>query len=168
MTLIRYATLDDLDEIMLIIMQAKQSLKEAGIPQWQTGSPNEATICHDIHNNHTIVMCEEDRIIATVALLFEEEPSYKTLKGGSWLQDNAYATIHRIAVASNATQQSIATSLINHCIDLTRKQALASLRIDTHTENTKMLGLIRKFPFEKCGMITLSDGSPRLAFEMLV
>ena len=46
-----------------------------------------------------------------------------------------------------------------------RGKKIQHLRIDTHENNKVMQHLILKNGFEKCGIIYVDDGSPRVAFE---
>ena len=39
------------------------------------------------------------------------------------------------------------------------------LRIDTHENNAVMQHLVEKHGFQRCGIIHLEDGAPRIAFE---
>lgn len=164
----RHAQLNDLDSIMTIINHAIDNLRIDGVPQWQNGSPNRDILRDDIQNNHTILMFDNDRLVATLCLMFDEEPTYKSLSGGSWINNGKYATIHRIAAAPNAHRNQYASMLLIHCIKLAQSEKIHSIRIDTHQDNHKMLGLIAKFHFTPCGTITLSDGSSRVAFELLI
>lgn len=164
----RQAQLDDLDSIMTIINHAIENLRIDGVPQWQNGSPNRDIIRDDIQNNHTILMFDNDRLVATVCLMFDEEPTYQSLTGGLWINKGKYATIHRIAAGPNAHRSQYASMFLAHCIKITQSKKIHSVRIDTHQDNHKMLGLIAKFHFTPCGTITLSDGSPRVAFELLI
>ena len=39
------------------------------------------------------------------------------------------------------------------------------LRIDTHSDNYVMQKALTKYGFQKCGIIFVEDGSPRIAFD---
>ena len=41
------------------------------------------------------------------------------------------------------------------------------LRIDTHEDNRIMQRAVEKLGFHRCGIIYVSDGSPRIAYERM-
>lgn len=42
-----------------------------------------------------------------------------------------------------------------------------NLRIDTHADNHTMQHLIQKHGFQKCGIVYVEDGTPRIAYQYL-
>ncbi|MBE6046792.1 MAG: N-acetyltransferase, partial [Clostridiales bacterium] len=48
----------------------------------------------------------------------------------------------------------------NYC-----KSISPNVRIDTHENNTTMQRQIEKAGFERCGIIYVEDGSPRIAYQ---
>lgn len=164
----RQALLADVDAIMLIIKQAQSNLKALNIDQWQNNYPNPQVIKLDIINNNSYLIEIDNDIVATVAILFENEPTYNKIYKGSWLTSNDYATIHRIAVSNDYKGQNIATRLINHTKTLALTKGLKSLRVDTHKDNLIMQNFLMKNGFKYCGIIYLSDSSKRLAYELVI
>ena len=97
--MIRKTTQQDIPAIMEIIREAQASLKALGISQWQNGYPNEKAFEADIKNGISYVLEEQGQIIATAAISFVGEPTYKEIYDGTWLTDKeSYGVIHRIAV----------------------------------------------------------------------
>ena len=47
------------------------------------------------------------------------------------------------------------------------KERVDHLRIDTHQDNLPMQGAIAKAGFERAGIVYVSDGTPRVAFDWL-
>ncbi|MGP1523883.1 MAG: N-acetyltransferase, partial [Treponema sp.] len=87
----------------------------------------------------------------------ENEPTYKSIRG-SWLNDEPYGLIHRLAVG--VPKCGIAAFCLQWCF-----AAFANIRIDTHRDNTPMRNLLEKSGFIYCGTIFLADGSERLAYQ---
>ena len=56
---IRLAKKEDLDQIMIIIDEAKKLLKKDGIPQWQSGSPNREMLAEDIAKERAYCLVAE-------------------------------------------------------------------------------------------------------------
>ena len=91
------------------------------------------------------------------ALLPSPEPTYDHI-AGTWLTDEPYGVIHRIA--SYPGVHGIFSAVIDYAA-----QRYAHLRIDTHRDNRIMRHLIEKHGFTYCGIIGLPDGTERLAYE---
>ncbi|MNE54274.1 hypothetical protein D3C80_1490420 [compost metagenome] len=90
----------------------------------------------------------------------EDDATYQVIKDGSWLNNEPYGVIHRIA-SSEGTKGG-ATFCLNWAFEQT-----GNIRIDTHVNNKPMQGLLKKLDFVTCGQIVLPDGSSRIAFQKL-
>ena len=99
----------------------------------------------------------EKSVIAYFALLSSPEPTYDVIDG-AWLTDKPYGVIHRMA--SYPDVHGVFASIMNFAA--TR---YAHLRVDTHRDNRIMRHLVEKHGFTYCGIIWLTDGTPRLAYE---
>jgi ribosomal protein S18 acetylase RimI-like enzyme len=95
-----------------------------------------------------------------------KEPTYDTIDG-KWLTDNQtkYGVIHRIAVAENCTNKGVAKFIITHCENKLKQQNISTMRIDTHQDNLGMQHILKSLGYTYCGIITLTSGALRLAFE---
>lgn len=159
----RHARSSDLPDIMSIIGQAKQRLKNIGIDQWQDGYPNEESICNDIAKRNGYVVLERDSVVAYAAILFEDDPYYARIDG-RWLSDNPYVVVHRIAVHDDYTRHGVAQYILSIAERKATRLGTSAFRIDTHQGNHAMRNLIRKHGFTLCGIVQVRDGK-RLAYE---
>lgn len=164
---IRKSTNDDLKYILSIIDMAKKYLKSQNIDQWQNGYPNEDVILNDIALNNSYVAIENDKIVATFFVSFDIEPTYNIIDG-SWLSNEKYCVIHRIAVDNNYKGNGIAKNILDYCTRLSLENNIHSIKIDTHLLNTVMRKFLIKNNFTECGIITLDDNSLRVAYEKLI
>jgi len=155
----------DIRDIMEIIKEAQAYLKEMKIDQWQNGYPNEEVIRKDILNGYSYVLTDKDKVIATVALSFDGEPTYNEIYEGSWLTDNEYAVIHRIAVTKEMKGKNIASIILKRIEEICKERAIKSIKIDTHEDNLSMQRLLKKNNFKYCGVIYLEGKVKRIAFE---
>lgn len=162
---LKHTKLEDVHYVMEIIDQAKLYFKEQGIDQWQNDYPNTNIIENDIHKNHSYVLTKEEMIIATAVISFEEEPTYREIFEGAWKSHQDYAVIHRVAVDSSFKGKGIASQLIHHTELMCKENGVSSIKIDTHENNRSMQRSLIKNEFEYCGIIYLTDGSKRVAFE---
>lgn len=166
---VRKAAKKDLNNMMSIIDQAKQLLKNDGSQQWQSGQPNEQTILKDIDQGYSYLLIVGNQIAGTSALLTDPDPNYQIILDGSWKNDqDPYATIHRIAVADKFRGKNLASYFFSNLLSLAYHQGFHNFRIDTHERNLRTQRLIGKFGFEYRGRIFVdssSDGE-RYAYEL--
>ncbi|MBC3516353.1 GNAT family N-acetyltransferase [Neobittarella massiliensis] len=165
---------EDLDQVMGIISQAMTYMKTAGIDQWQNGYPDRPTIEGDIATGIGYVAEDEDgSVVATVAVTFDGELSYRQIEDGAWLTDGAaYATVHRIAVRANCKGRGVSSYILAQVEAMCRQRQVGSIRVDTHRDNRSMQRLLQKNGFSRCGRIFLcggaEDGHERIAFEKVL
>lgn len=159
----------DVEIIMEIINEAKDYFKSNGIDQWQNGYPNEEVILNDIKNDESYVLCDEnEKVIASCVISFRGEESYNVIEKGSWKSNLPYAVIHRVAVKNKLKGKGISSKLIKEAEKMCLEKKIKSIRIDTQEDNKSMQRLIIKNNFEYCGIIYISDGSERFAYEKLL
>ena len=180
--IIRPAAASDLPALRPVFEAAKGIMRADGnLDQWSApGFPPEDLLLRDIDRGGGFVI--EDRwpvgaghdekrddvvvmpgstghltLRAYFALLPSPEPTYDRIDG-AWLTDEPYGVIHRIA--SYPEDHGIFAAIIDFAA-----ARYAHLRIDTHRDNRIMQHLIAKHGFTYCGIIWLTDGTPRLAYE---
>ena len=158
-------TESNIPAILRIVAEAQLQLKELNVNQWQNGYPNRQTILEDIKKGYSFVYTSKDEVMATLAFRTDKDPTYEIIKG-KWLSTTArYGTIHRMSVATRYKGQRLASQLFNLIEQKCKDQKIEWLRVDTHKNNTPMLKVIKREGFTYCGIIQVTDGSERLAFE---
>ena len=166
---IRKATSLDVDTMMEIFDEARSTIALLGIDQWQNGYPSRDVISEDISIYRSYVVCEEGgNVCGTFVLVEDGEPTYDKIYGGHWLTgDNSksYLAIHRVAIAVRMRGKGVSTAIIDHAYGVARSLSMRSLRIDTHEGNVVMRRMLEKHGFELCGVIHLSNGDARVAYE---
>lgn len=170
--IIRKAELAELDEIMKIFDIARQYMREKGnMNQWINGYPSPEMITEDIEAGHLFVcldisdgdcrgVCDgkDGKIHGVFAFILGDDPTYHIIEGGSWINDEPYGTIHRMA--SDGVISGLLEKTMPFCLSLTD-----NVRIDTHADNKPMLNAVKRYGFKHCGVIYVADGSPREAFQ---
>ncbi len=164
----RKSTEADLSQVITIIEQAKHDLKMSGVNQWQTGYPDIKTLQHDLFHQQSYVLVEGDEVIASTAISFEAEQTYQTIYDGQWLSELPYAVVHRFVVKRELKSQGVGSVLFQHVENLCAQNKIKSIKVDTHEDNQSMQYLLKKNQFRYCGIIYLTDGDKRLAFEKLI
>ena len=103
--MLRKAKSTELDEIMLIIEDGREFLRQQGINQWQHGSPSKETIEQDI-KEQTSYVYEIDRNIVATAMLTNYDRDYEKYPT-LWSKCDNYLVIHRIATIRNKRNQGV-------------------------------------------------------------
>ena len=165
---IRLAEKKDIDRIMQIISDARESIGRLGIDQWQYGYPTRDIVKEDVLLERSFVFEKDGEILATFALMMNGEPTYKKIYCGSWIGDGEYLALHRIAIDSKHRSQGIAESIVEFLCQYGKENNYSSVRVDTHTGNSPMRKMLEKNGFEYCGTIHLLDGQARVAYEKLI
>lgn len=169
---IRKAEINDLTQILHIYERARQFMRETGNPnQWKDTYPPRALLEQGILEGKMYV-CAADgpqdgaegeaiqagELLGVFYYAEEEETSYREIREGSWLNDEPYAVIHRVAGSGRGKGFSRA------CFDWALAQ-YPNIKIDTHQDNQVMQHVLEKNGFRCCGRITLEDGTERLAYQ---
>ena len=159
--MIQKAILSQLSQIMAIYETARDFMARSGNPdQWGTAYPAEDMIRQDILDGKCYVNLEDEQILAVFYFAVEEDPTYRYIEG-SWLNDEPYGVIHRIAVGESGRGVAAA------CFDFAA-QHCDNIRIDTHEKNIPMQRCLAKHGFARCGIIYLEDGDPRIAYQKVI
>ena len=95
-----------------------------------------------------------------MAFILGPAPTYSYIESGECLDENPYHVIHRIAVA--APGKGYAQQLLDWAFERT-----GIVRIDTHCDNVIMHHILRKYGFERCGVIYLVNGDARDAYQLI-
>lgn len=161
----RLANYEDLDKILNIIKKAQNYMHGEGIPQWTNGYPNSDTIKEDINNGYSYVLEENQKIYVTGSVNFEGEETYDNIYEGEWLTHDKYAVIHRIAIDMDYKSSGMSTEFLKEVETLSKKKNIYSIKIDTHRKNKSMQKFLKKNGFKYCGIIYITDGSERFAYE---
>lgn len=159
---IRESTVDDIPALIGIFSSARKYMRaNNNFNQWNDAYPRETDILTDIaYGNSYVGTDAEGEIVMTFAFIKGEDPTYKIIFDGEWLNDQPYGTIHRIA--SNGKISGVLKAACEYCFKKTE-----NIRIDTHEDNLPMLRALQNLGFQRCGIIHCRDGSPRIAFQKI-
>lgn len=158
--IVRRSRVEDLARMLEIYDAARTFMRKSGNDsQWVNGYPTVSLLQDDISAGGSYVIQAGDRIVGTFAFIIGDDPTYSDIEG-DWLNDKPYGTVHRIA--SDGSTHGIADTCLAYCSSI-----IENIRIDTHKDNHPMLRWIRKAGFSYCGVIHVSDGTPREAFQLI-
>lgn len=158
---IRPAREQDMGKIEAIYACARAFMAANGNPnQWGTAHPPRALLMRDIGEGNLYLLTAGETIHGVFAFFLGEDPTYARIYSGAWHCDRPYGTLHRIAGDGSGGIVSDAVEFAGQRCDY--------LRIDTHQDNAVMQGAIEKQGFQKCGIILTDDGTPRIAYDLLL
>ena len=151
----------NLPRVLEIYSYAWEFMRENGnLIQWENLSAIKDSLVNDMENGNLYLIRDDENIYGAFAFIVGEDSTYKKIEQGEWLSDAEYGTIHR--VASDGRIHGMMGMIVQFC-----SERIAHLRIDTHADNKIMQHLILKNGFKRCGIIYISDGSPRIAYERI-
>lgn len=152
--------MDDLDGLEAVYAAARRYMVQSGNPaQWGDGYPRRALLEADIQAGELYAAEREGRVCGAFAFPLGEDPTYAVIEEGQWLNGAPYGTIHRLA--GDGTEKGLFARCLAFCRGIT-----PNIRADTHRDNRTMQHLLEKHGFVRCGIIHVSDGSPRIAYQL--
>lgn len=157
---LRKTTVADLPRLQEIYEIARRFMVSTGNPnQWTDSYPVDELLLDDIRQGDSFVWLCDGQIVGTFVLRSGADPTYAKIYDGAWLNDEPYATIHRIASAGEVK------GLFAKTIEYALTQ-FDHLRIDTHRDNRVMQHVIGKAGFTYCGIIYCWEDAERLAYQL--
>ena len=158
--IIRKATEQDITRVREIYGIARNFMRDNGnLTQWGKGDEPENLTEDDIRQGNLYALTDNaGEIHAVFVFMIGEDPTYLKIEQGNWISDEPYGVVHR--VAGDGTVHGILGRIMDYC-----KGQMPHLRIDTHEDNKVMQHVIENCGFVRCGIIYVSDGTPRIAYE---
>lgn len=155
---IRHAQTADLPVLEELFANARRFMAENGNPdQWWGGYPTQEMLESDIALGQLYV-CEEDgHLYAAFVLAAGDDPTYAVIQG-AWKNSLPYGTLHRIA--SSGERRGMVDEIVRWAFE-----KHGNLRGDTHKRNGHMQRAFERNGFERCGIIHVADGTPRIAYH---
>ena len=158
----RPATPADLEAMVAIYAYARAFMARTGNPhQWgDDGYPKRELLEQDIAQGKSYVIEGEDAHVHAVFFYAPgPDPTYAVIEDGAWLNDRPYGVIHRIA--GDGQMRGVLAAAVAFC-----REQCPEVRIDTHFDNHVMQSALEKQGFQKCGVIHLENGDPRIAYQL--
>jgi RimJ/RimL family protein N-acetyltransferase len=159
---IKKAEVKQIEQIMDIYKYAREFMKKNGNgEQWGDRHPPRELIEEDIRRKKLYVYMDGEEIACVFYYNIEDDPTYRVIEDGAWLNDKPYGVVHRIASAQGS--KGAATCCLNWAFEQS-----GNIRIDTHEDNKPMRGLLGKLGFVYCGIIYIASGASRIAFQKTI
>ncbi len=159
---IRHSTTDDIDTLLDLAEVGRRRMRQNGnMEQWTNGYPSVADFMNDMENNISYIVEDKGKTIATFAFMHSPEPTYLKIYDGSWLNNEPYYVIHRLAALPQ--HKGIFDNVLTYC--MTKAD---NIRIDTHRDNAIMRHLMEKHGFVYCGIVYMMNGDERVAYQKVI
>ena len=168
---IRKSICRDTGALMALFEEARGTIAQLGIDQWQDGYPSLEVVDEDIALERSYAVIIDGQLCGTFVLIEDGEPTYDKIYEGAWqteAQHQDYVAIHRVAVSVAVRGKGISTSIVSYAEAHARALGRTSLRIDTHKGNVVMRRMLEKHGFRYCGVIYLENGNPRVVYEKII
>ncbi len=143
---VKKATKKDVDSIMDIIADAKDTLKSHNIPQWNKSYPSKEDILKDIKNKVLYVIKISNEIVGVFAIYQENNDIYK-------LDDFKPIVIHKTAVKKEYYGLGIMDLAFEFILKKYKNEKY--ILIDTHRKNHHMQNVILRNGFKEEKIIYL-------------
>lgn len=159
----------DTKNILACVRRIRREYFEANnIDQWSDGYPSRELFLSDIEKQALYVMYMGEVLVGFGAFLAEKDPCYEVIEG-EWKTDGeSYLVVHRFGINPDWHAMGMGTALMGLADKICEVKKIPSIRVDTHEKNIAMQKLLEKFGFEKCGIIHLENGDPRVAYEKVL
>lgn len=155
---IRHTTTDDIETVLTMYDHSRSVMRADGnFTQW-VGYPTREYVEEDIARNASFIAEMNGKPVGSFAVVPGVEPTYDVIVHGRWIDDSTYATVHRIAALRGT--HGIAAAAFAYA-----KEHYPYLRVDTHADNHPMRHILNKEGFVFSGIVFMTDGSPRVAYE---
>lgn len=157
--IIRPATPADVEAILAVYEASRRYMRATGNrTQWNDGYPARADVLADLAAGVGYVGTIGGAVVMAFAFIRGDDPTYRIIEQGAWLNDRPYGTIHRLG--STGARGGMLAACVDFCFG-----QCDNLRLDTHADNRPMLAAAARLGFVRCGIIYCRDGSPRIAFQ---
>ena len=156
---IRIAFFEDLEFIEGAYEQARAFMQANGnATQWPDGYPSRIDAEEDITRGHCFLVTDEAGPLAVLSFGPGPDETYAEIDG-SWHSDADYHVIHRVAAARG---RGVARAIFSFAAE-----HADYLCCDTHEDNAPMRRALTSFGFRECGVITVANGTQRVAYDWI-
>ncbi|MGP1991878.1 GNAT family N-acetyltransferase [Zobellia laminariae] len=149
--MVRSAKLSEIPQILNITRACAAAMIKNGIYQWNEDYPNTEAFQLDIERGELYVFEEDGQVIGTIVLSTLMDEEYVSVEWLTPSDKNIY--IHRVSVHPDLQGKGYAQKLMDFAEDYARKNAFASIRLDTFSQNKRNQKFYETRGFERLGDI---------------
>ena len=165
----RPAVESDIEDIMLIVRQARNYLKKHRVDQWQGEYPTQDIFAADIANGECYAVTYGERLAGFFCLTEAPESGYDKITDGKWHGEGKYCTLHRMAIEARFRGTGLSDMLVDFADETAKAKGAECVRTDTHRKNKAMQKLLKRKGYVYRGNVLVSSepghDQARQAFE---
>ena len=165
----RPAVESDIEDIMLIVRQARNYLKKHRVDQWQGEYPTQDIFAADIANGECYAVTYGERLAGFFCLTEAPESGYDKITDGKWHGEGKYCTLHRMAIEAQFRGTGLSDMLVDFADETAKAKDAECVRTDTHRKNKAMQKLLKRKGYAYRGNVLVSSepghDPARQAFE---
>ncbi len=165
----RKANADDIEDIMLIVRQARNYLKKHRVDQWQGDYPTQQAFEDSIENGECYAVMYGKSLAGVFCMTDTPEPDYDSITDGYWHGQGKYCTVHRLAVEAKFRGTGMSDKMFAFAEEAAIEKGAECMRVDTHRKNKAMQQLVRRIGYTYRGNVTVTSEQghdpARQAFE---
>lgn len=165
--MIRIAKPTEIESIMEITHACANKLISERIFQWNNFYPNKETFQKDVLRNELYILLSETSIVGCIVISSEKDPEYSEI---DWLtKDSTHYYIHRLAIHPDFQKMGFAKKLMDFAEALAIKNRIASVRLDTFSQNHRNQKFYETRGYSRLGNIFFPNQSehPFYCYEKL-
>ena len=165
----RFATENDIEDIMLIMRQARNYLKKHRVDQWQGDYPTQEVFAEAVAEGECYAVTYGERLAGFFCLTDKPESDYDNLTDGKWHGEGKYCKLHRMAVEAQFRSTGISDMMLGFAEETAKSRGAEYMRTDTHRKNKAMQKLLKRKGYAYRGNVLVSSepghDPARQAFE---
>ena len=166
--MIRHAKLSEIDEIMAITRACAIKMRSENIHQWNEHYPNEQAFIDDIERNELFVLLLDTKIIGSIVISTKKDAEYVPIE---WItQESSHYYIHRLAIDPIWQGKGHAKRLMDFAENKAIENRVASIRLDTFSQNLRNQIFYKKRGYTRLGSIYFPKQSkdPFYCYELVL
>lgn len=153
----RPAVESDIEDIMLIVRQARNYLKKHRVDQWQGEYPTQDIFAADIANGECYAVTYGERLAGFFCLTEAPESGYDKITDGKWHGEGKYCTLHRMAIEARFRGTGLSDMLVDFADETAKAKGTECVRTDTHRKNKAMQKLLKRKGYVYRGNVLVSS-----------
>ena len=165
----RFATEDDIENIMLIVRQARNYLKKHRVDQWQGDYPTQEVFAEAVAEGECYAVTYGERLAGFFCLTDKPESDYDNLTDGKWHGEGKYCKLHRMAVEAQFRSTGISDMMLGFAEETAKSRGAEYMRTHTHRKNKATQKLLKRKGYAYRGNVLVSSepghDPARQAFE---
>ncbi len=147
--IVKKATLEDINRIMLLFKKCTAALIKAGIDQWDGTYPTVSIFEKDIRKGNIFVIKENEILIATITLNNQQDEQYNAI---NWKYPaKKVLVIHRLAVSPEDQGKGLGKHLCKYAESYGVENDFDVIRLDAYSGNPVSCRLYEKLKYHRAG-----------------